>query len=148
MNKRRLLKLADLLEADAANPKGMKFDLGQGAAPVNKKSKMPALDCGTTGCAMGLAAVSRAFKRAGLDFELYEDKIDADTAWEIKLVMHGASADYDDAAVELFNLSYREASYLFNPYSYAGDQKGAKGERAVAKRIRDFVAKGGAPDGV
>ena len=27
MNKRRLLKLADLLEADAANRKGLKFDL-------------------------------------------------------------------------------------------------------------------------
>lgn len=28
MNKRRLLKLADLLEADARNRKGIKFDLG------------------------------------------------------------------------------------------------------------------------
>ena len=139
MNKRRLLKLADLLEADAANKKGMKFDLNAVAEPSTDKSKMPAVDCGTTGCAMGLAAVSGAFRRAGLGFKIHPDP---SGPWEISLSMEGVSVDFDEAAMELFDIDSYSAEYLFDPHSYAGRVRGAKGERLVAKRIRDLVEKG------
>lgn len=156
MNKRRLLKLADLLEADASNRKGLRFDLGVVAEPSDRKSKAPAVDCGTTACAMGLAAVSKVFKRAGLGFKVGEFKDNDDESgwgatghWYLKMTMHGTTCGYDDAAVALFDISETEADFLFNPGSY-GDPtpRGAKGERIVARRIRKFVEKGGKPDGV
>jgi hypothetical protein len=61
MNKRRLLKLADLLVANAHNSKGMRFDLDHwGVFRGHKRPRK--LDCQTTGCALGLAAMSGAFK--------------------------------------------------------------------------------------
>ena len=68
MKKQRLLKLAALLEEDAGNPKGMKFDLGYWAAPANLgdsdlSKKDFSVDCGTVGCAVGLACLSGAFRR-------------------------------------------------------------------------------------
>lgn len=39
MNKERLLKLADLLEEDAENEKGIQFDLLNHAYPVNTHSR-------------------------------------------------------------------------------------------------------------
>lgn len=154
MNKRRLLKLADLLEADASNRKGLKFDLGVVAEPSDLKSKAPAVDCGTTACAMGLAAVSKVFKRAGLGFKVGEFKDSDDESgwratWYLKMTMHGTTCGYDDAAVALFDISETEANFLFNPGSYDDPTpKGAKGERFVARRIRKFVDKGGMPNGV
>jgi len=146
--KRRLLKLAELLEKDAKNKKGMKFDL-QTVIITSKKQPLenfkPALSCGTTACAMGLAAVSGAFKRAGLSC-----KVDVDLN-EIITTMHGQVRDYDNAAVELFDISMQEANYLFTPAYYQHISRkdgcityskviGAKGELRVAKRIRKLVA--------
>lgn len=154
MNKRRLLKLADLLEADASNRKGLKFDLGVVAEPSDLKSKAPAVDCGTTACAMGLAAVSKVFKRAGLGFKVGQyDEAEVDFGstgtWYLKVTMHGEICGYDDAAVALFDISVTEADFLFNPSSYvAPTPRGAKGERIVARRIRKFVEKDGVTDGV
>lgn len=66
MNKRRLLKLADLLVKDARTKKGIRFSMDVVIARKNPEAGAVKMDCGTTGCAMGLAAVSGAFKRAGL----------------------------------------------------------------------------------
>ena len=55
MNKKRLLKLADLLEADAKNKKGIKFDYW---ATANLADPKEPISCGTSACAMGLAALS------------------------------------------------------------------------------------------
>lgn len=97
MNKRRLLKLADLLEEDAANAKGVKFDLRVVACHAKKHKEAPTspyddgryfrpgerptLDCGTAAGAVGLAVLSGAFKRQGFTYQIDPDHaypLDAD----------------------------------------------------------------------
>jgi hypothetical protein len=132
MNKRRLLKLADLLEEDAANKKGIKFDLGLWGASDEDDAPV-SVSCGTTACAMGLAVVSGAFKRAGLT-NYYGDSGD-----RICPVFEG----YDgfEAAQRLFKISQDQSFFLFDQSQYPiGSTSGARGERYVAKRIRDFVS--------
>jgi hypothetical protein len=129
MNKRRLLKLADLLEADAKNKNSIKFDLHDWGNARDDKEL--ALNCGTTACAMGLAVLSGAFKRAGLT--------NGGSKYFI-LPEHGDHLGFD-AAASLFDIRLNEAEFLFAQGKYASIyQKGAVGERAVAKRIRQFVA--------
>lgn len=146
-HKKRLLKLADLLEKDAANKKGLKFDLsvvgapagweelyhaGEYAAPPNYT---PGLSCGTVGCAMGLASISGVFKRSGLTYQIEA------ICGQITNVVDGVPLSYTSAAQEFFGLFYEEANYLFNPESYPDSKtKGARAEREVAKRIRKLVA--------
>lgn len=135
MNKRRLLKLADLLEADANNKKGIKFDLGivGGAADWDADQYTPGVDCGTTACAMGLAAISGAFKSAGLSYHV--------SGTDLGTVLNGNRVRYWYAATKVFDISETAAHFLFTPNSYDDVPiTGAKGERYVAKRIRDFVA--------
>jgi hypothetical protein len=136
--KNRLLKLADMLEEDAKNRKGIKFDLDV----VAKKSdgdeflpeEVPTVSCGTTACAVGLACVSGAFKRSGLTYRIdgfglmpFLDKSETISGWK--------------AVDVFFDLTERESSFLFIPEYYPFDKRtGAKGERYVAKRIRNFVA--------
>lgn len=137
MNKRRLLKLADLLEMDAKNKKGMKFDIRVvGFVNGAKKGDAIELNCGTSACAMGLASISGAFNRQGLTYKVTEDWLN-----NIVPVLDGRVFQYDTAAVRLFSISRKEANFLFTPASYPENKKeGAVGERYVAKRIRDFVA--------
>lgn len=135
MNKRRLLKLADLLEADAKNKKGIKFDLGtwgyvkDGTKPVS---------CGTKACAMGLAALSGAFKRHGLSYTLDGGFVDISIGG-----IHGGFS----SGAKLFDISFDESHWLFDPMSYPASARttGVSGEKLVAKRIRDFVAGKAAP---
>jgi hypothetical protein len=141
IGKRRLLKLADMLEEDAKNKKGLKFNIAVVGVPMKgmqqleddevPKDYQPKLDCGTSGCAMGLAAISGRFKRAGLSYELVDAMIET--------TMNGRVVDYDIAAQELFNITGMESHYLFSPFEYPFGTVGAKGERYVAKRIRQFV---------
>lgn len=137
MNKHRLLKLADLLEADAKNRKGIKFDLNVvGMATYDDDNKTAKLDCGTSACAMGLAAISGAFKSAGLSYKITDGWFN-----NINCTINGRARMYDSAAKKIFGITSREADFLFTPSEY-GDCPitGAAGERYVAKRIRDFVA--------
>lgn len=134
MNKRRLLKLADLLEADAKNKKGIKFDIG---AWGYSDSGEFTVSCGTTACAMGLAVVSGAFKRAGLRARYIGS---ADDGGVTMIPIFGSHHGFD-AAVQLFGISPGDAEYLFSGDHYAiSEGTGARGERTVAKRIRAFVA--------
>ena len=136
MNRRRLLKLADMLEADAANRKGLKFDLDIiGEVELGAK---PGLNCETSGCAIGLACLSGAFKRAGLGYEVRVHVIEP--TWEGKTL---GWLGYLTAAENLFGIDSHQAAYLFDSGHYDGDQRGAKGERVVARRIRRFVANNG-----
>ncbi len=128
--KRRLLKLADMLERDAKNAKGMKFDLGVIGVVGDIVSKVK-LDCNTTGCAIGLAAISGQFQKAGLSYKFVGPWIDA--------AMHGRRTTYESAAKRVFGVSREEAVYLFSPQSYPV-YEGAQAELAVAKRIRQVVA--------
>ena len=129
MNKRRLLKLADLLEADAKNKNGIKFNLKTWGDVRNEASP---LSCGTTACALGLAALSGKFRRAGLGYHIAHGGL--------QITSMGSSGEIG-AAMEVFDLYFREALWLFLPFAYGRLPKTkAAGERIVAKRIRDFVA--------
>lgn len=142
--RRRLLKLADMLEADAKNTKGLKFDLEQVGissafleADFDKTLGLPdfkpEVSCGTTGCAMGLAAISGEFKKAGLSFMVDDKSVDT--------TINGHRVDYISAAKSVFGLKYIESQFLFSPDWYPYNKhKGAIGERFVAKRIRSLVA--------
>ena len=139
MNKRRLLKLADLLEENARNKKGMQFDINfVGKASSFEAGYTVGVNCGTTGCAMGLAAISGAFKRAGLSYRIDDGWNSArwiDTKWK------GRILDFDHAAMRLFGIDNAMATFLFTPSYYPyGKRRGAAAERFVAKRIRKLVA--------
>lgn len=146
MHKRRLLKLADLLEADAKNKKGIKFDLSTWAAPsdsnwmsrtFDKKLDTVPVDCGTTACAVGLACISGAFKRAGLTHAYRRPWVGS--GWMLQPKFDG-SKDFK-AVQKLFEINQQSAEFLFSASEYPDDKtEGAKAERFVAKRIRDFVA--------
>lgn len=131
MKKRRLLKLADLLKADAKNKKGIKFDMktfGDVGDATNP------LSCSTSACAMGLAAISGAFKREGLGARIQYKSL--------YFIWNGKSTrDGFTVARELFDIDRYAANTLFG----ISNEVGASGERAVAKRIRDFVAGKAAP---
>ena len=152
VGRRRLLKLAGLLEADAKNKKGIKFDLGTWAKPASldygaqyasaKEATAPAYDCGTAACAVGLALVSGAFVREGLTiaakkWSLYR------TDDFIAVPKFGRLREFS-AVNKFFALTKDQSGFLFQPYAYR-NTKGAAAERAVAKRIRDFVAGKAAP---
>jgi hypothetical protein len=143
MNKRRLLKLADLLEADAENEKGVRFDLsawarkddGEGYFSMygfSAKEVVP-VNCNTAACAWGLAAISGAFKRQGVGYHIYPSSGVLVPTYKDKTEIH--------AAEDFFKISEEEAWFLFDPDEYPERKRtGAAGERFVAKRIRDFVA--------
>jgi len=130
MNKRRLLKLAALLEADAKNRKGVRFDYQQWAYLRNEKAP---ISCDTTACALGLAAISGAFRRAGglSYYRIFDGKIE--------FTVNGFLTSALNAAETVFDLAAAEARFIFVPHG--GDLFiGARAERAVAKKIRKFVA--------
>lgn len=139
MNKRRLLKLAELLEADARNKSGLKFDMDMWGESQTKDMKVT---CGTTACAMGLAALSGTFKRAGLQVRVQEYGHDANHIFWLDIGFKGSFASPLESASQLFDLTYAEASWLFisDDYPDNASMKGAAGERTVAKRIKRFVA--------
>ena len=138
MKKQRLLKLAGLLEKNAKNKKGMRFNLNVVITRSDRhRSNLflddpPKVDCGTTGCAMGLAGLSGKFKKQGLGFAVDGYGM-AYLTWDKK------SMDYSYAAMRLFDISYTAANFLFHPNSYTGRITGRAGELKVAKRIRKFV---------
>jgi hypothetical protein len=149
MKAQRLLKLADLLEQDAKNKKGVKFDLHSWGQVTDKDEP---LSCGTVCCAVGLAAVSGVFKRAGLGYRLTGDwsgnKTLIDVTYKGRCRSTAIASGSFVSAMKFFDLTQREASYLFVEASYHEDDivtTHAAGERAVAKRIRQFVAKGVVP---
>lgn len=153
MKKARLLKLRDLLLADAANAKGVQFDLAHWAAPSDAKDHMfkeepkkpIPVSCGTSACALGLAVISGAFKRAGL-FANFEKRFDGIVMEPAIKDDRGRVLDSFDAACLLFGISQRQAFYLFAPDRYPKDKrKGAVGERYVAKRIEKLLAHDGIP---
>lgn len=141
MNKKRLLKLADLLEADAKKKKGVKFNLSLwGKVDVIDPDQVPKtvkVDCGTTACAIGLACISGAFKRAGLRAVTVSKN--ATGGNNIKPAF-GQYREWS-AVQEFFGLNFDALRFLFtNAWYDHENMDGARGEKIVAKRIRDFVA--------
>ena len=137
MNKRRLWKLARLLEQDAANKHGVKFDLASwaqrnGAREFPKKVKK--LDCKTTACAVGLACLSGVFAKEGFSWK--------PSSSDNNIVPIFEGQEDFGAVTRFFDISMNEAVTLFVDSRYYNDglpTQGAEGERAVAKRIREFV---------
>jgi hypothetical protein len=142
MHKKRLLKLADLLEKDASDKNGVKFDLGEWGSM--KDSNAP-ISCGTTACAMGLAALSGKFKKQGLSYRTY-DEVDDNGKISVSIDViytyaNGVEEAGTYAAASLFDISHEAASFLFTPSTVPNKYTtGAKGERYLAKRIRAYVA--------
>jgi hypothetical protein len=154
--------LSDLLKADAANPKGVQFDLGFWTAPTSDLSgwqtsalkfdedlaertyngnyailpqeNLPKVTCGTTACAMGLAMISKQFEQFGLKTVYYSR---GDKA--IVLLPSCGGEEGFEAAANLFGISLEDAQYLFDPDYYDETPKEAEGELFVAQRIDDFV---------
>lgn len=130
MYKNRLLRMADLLERDAQNPKGVQFDIrnwGEVREPDNPMS------CGTTACAMGLAALSKTFEAEGL-WAVIPSRGRIDIHYKDKC------RDGYKSAQHLFKISHQTAVWLFSPQTYRGEMTGAVGEMKVARRIKRLVA--------
>jgi hypothetical protein len=147
-----LLKLADLLEEDAKNKKGIKFNLEVVCEPADLDLNTddpsalgfgkdgPTLDCKTAACAMGLAAISGRFKNLG--YELNGDK--DGNYYNIEVIYEKTKGDkytgFDSAAEAMFDIPIDDVQYLFVADYYDTKYvRGRKGELAVAKRIREYV---------
>lgn len=140
LQKRRLLKLAAMLQADAKNKTGMRFDIGTVGEVSDWKGKFskdnpPKLDCGTTACAMGLAGISGAFKKAGLGYKISEGGSNIYNTFNDRLI------DFDQAAVKVFGVSKEQATYMFSPNYYPYNKRtGVLGEREAVRRIKRVAA--------
>lgn len=148
MHVSRLERLAKLLEQDAANPKGVQFNISQWAGPAwgdehegafpTKKIKV---DCGTMACGMGLAALSGEFKKDGLTYTL----IGSTGSYMLCPTFMDNERSFPeegfDAAEALFEIARGHVEYLFDADYYPEEMhKGAKGELYMAKRIRALIA--------
>jgi hypothetical protein len=146
MREDRLLKLADVVEADANNPVGFKFDLATWAAPIKvaenptrydsgwEQDAVIPLDCNTAACAVGVGCLSGAFKNEGLSYEIDNGMLSP--------TFQGRTSF--GAVREFFEIRQIDVEYLFVSENYdASLRKGRDGELAVAARIRQYVADGG-----
>jgi hypothetical protein len=151
--KNRLLKLANLLIADARKKKGVKFDLDTWAAPSTgaigslsgrrgyaTRKKLVPVSCETHACAIGLACISGKFKRSGLSYR-YVRNTTHDGQVFFFLEPKFKNRSNFEAVQNFLGINQYEAYRLFLGRSYAFS-RGASAERAVAKRIRDFVKTG------
>lgn len=151
MNRERLLRLAGALEADATNPKGIRFDLSYWATTHNgvdtldyrqayesfqPGDKIP-LDCGTAACAMGFAAISGIFAPDGLSYEI------TPCYGLVPVYQKGTLSEMSgfSAAQALFGISYHDALVLFSSERYV-DTEGADAEREVVRRLRELATTG------
>jgi hypothetical protein len=147
MHKKRLLKLADLVEQSVEKSRGRKgfrftmCDWGHAEHNV-----APSLDCGTSACMMGVAAISGKFKRAGLRYTVISNgPYGADLAVHLNSDVPCRYTSAIPAAEALFGISREEAHFLFLPGMYGEDAPltGKRGARYAAKRVRKFVEHGG-----
>ncbi len=153
----RLLKLARLLERNAANRKAKKkairFDLRNWGNPTNlyawvelsDKGKILKVNCKTTACACGLACLSKTFQNEGLDYRLGDDGT---------LTPLYGRRRAQEAIRHFFGISDGQMKWLFFPENYkgwktyvrlAGGSKNFGDEIEVATRIRKFVEDGVSP---
>lgn len=133
----RLEFLAGALERNAANPQGMRFSLTTWLMKwlEGKPESVPSMDCGTVGCAVGLAMLLPEFQAEGLAMHPMSF---GDDRWVPEYFGYHRFS----AVTAFFNLTDTEAEYLFHVTSYpSGKRRGVEGELAVAARIREFLAK-------
>lgn len=148
----RLRRMVALLERDAANPEGVMFDLSTWASPSDANTENPhgvwekpvetiPVSCGTSACAMGLAAISGEFQAEGLGFE-YMGGTRNYTIIPTLTENGVARGSGFLAAAHLFGITLGAAEYLFDPENYDECPVGAEGEKEVADRITAFLADG------
>lgn len=151
---------ANLLRSDAANPTGVKFDLGtwmergdveggtgaQGAKwTAETLPEAIPVSCGTKACAFGLMAISGAFKEQGLGYkaEPYRDYNNGVGLLLLQPVLDIGRGENNptafEAAARLFEISKEDAAYFFDPCCYHETPIGAQGEIEVAERIENFI---------
>jgi len=133
----RLLRLAKLLESNARNKKGARFDYSDWGSVVDPGQK-PKMNCGTTACALGLAAISGRFR--GLGYYIAP----SDSYIQIGLNLPGydpRKGDTEHIAVgaKYFEITHDESYHIFGGNVECGGPTGAKAELAVATAIRQFV---------
>lgn len=134
----RLVFLADALDADADNKKGIKFDLGSwmrdsggpGRSFLTQDSRERKLDCGTAACAVGLACLLPEFQAEGLSASWNK-------GYSAIIPEYGSARGYMAAAL-FFGISVHQAEQLFAGCNYSV-KVGAVAERAVASRIRQYL---------
>ena len=144
MNIERLQRLHDLLVADAHNPKGVQFNLRSWAKPASVSTfyslgtTVVTADCGTQACALGLAAISGAFKDDGLSYKFTEDGLLLPTFTKNNKVLYQFVA-----GANLFDIREATATILFDPFSYdETNLTGATAELVVAGRIAQLIDQG------
>ncbi len=149
MNIQRLTELRDLLRADAANPVGVKFDLGSWAAHSalsshaswhfdivdGKVVKPPTMSCDTFACALGLACLHPAFQAQGLNFDTHFEGFQNTAVMIPQFEGHDAF----EAGARFFDISQGDSEYLFDPDHYDGTPREAEGELFVAQRVDDLI---------
>lgn len=156
MHVERLRKLEQLLRDDAKNEKGVKFNLAVWASPSQTTPGLggyarekwvdkvePSVSCGTTACALGLAAISGVFKDEGLDYRVYEagSEVDENGVKRQLFILepdHGGHSGFE-AGQSFFDLTYSQSHFLFDPAAYDDIPKGAAGEIIVADRIAGLI---------
>ena len=127
-----LLQLADILEANANNEHGAKFDLCT-IGTFDPSEIAPAMNCGTTACGMGIAALSGAFPRLGYTIKRFDDEA------QIQCTIDGDECGYLGAAMTVFGLNVHEARILFDPQYSSRPNEGREGELALVSDIRTLV---------
>ncbi len=149
-----LLRGAEVLEADANNPEGIKFDLGTWVADARinlvngyltedrekykyKDNEVIPVNCRTQACAFGLFALSGAFQEEGLGYKIISG------ALQPMLKKDGQEFLAWDAVNLLFDIDDGQSQRLFSAANYEQDHRqGATAELAVAARIRRLIATG------
>jgi hypothetical protein len=131
LNKERLLRLADLLEKNAE--KGVvRFDMCSWASFSDPKKPV---SCGTSVCALGLAALSGAFRKDGLGYIITR-------SGNMLFYWDGKETDGYTAAQKLFRIDWRLAYGLFEPRGNSAADVGKKAELRKAREIREVVRRG------
>lgn len=127
MDKFKLLYLASLLDNHKDN--GVRFDLRTWMKTNVKIKKKGGAWCGTAACAIGLAMLDKNFQAIGFGIDT-----NGGPAYDV--------ARGTKAVCQLFDIPFSAVDYLFMPASYPR-QSGKTAAKAVAKRIREFVASDG-----
>lgn len=131
--KRRLGKLSALLRKDAKRKNGVRFDIHDFGTISNHKKP---LSCGTTACALGLAALSEEFKHQGLGYEI--------SGTNIRILYKGDDLSEYYTASKVFDISEGLATFLFSGSANEEFNSGADAENELAAII-DQVLKGEDP---
>lgn len=131
INIERLERLAVLLDGYRPEPSAPDFDLAGWATTETRRTGFLWLrkrECGTQGCAVGLACLSGIFANEGLSLTT--------NASGYLPVFEGKRSWY--AVEAFFGLSIKQAIRLFQPDSYPVS-RGPLAAAFVAARIRDMI---------